>query len=289
MRALLAVLQRRSPRSGKLFPCRAILQILQTNRQRRPGAMSQGRKILLPLFRVWPLSVRFRLAFGSHQLAGTVPKCNEQYKTMKKHTHSHKGTLPHPDTPTAHADPNAYTEAVTYSEATQSNPGRQRRSGADPLTDRITEQKRPTTSVSTDEQSKKHPTHAQANICRRAEQPQWNRDDADEDEDDQLWTLVAGKKPTGKKAVFYVGNLKVGAKDNEVAEYVKRRFEKLRIRPPPIHSCKAAFTRIQISGYLDIRMSEIRISSGRLHVSDRNVFGVYTCPDIRMHYTRHTR
>ena len=33
--------------------------------------------------------------------------------------------------------------------------------------------------------------------------------------------------------------------------------------------------------YLDIRMSEIRISSGRLHVSDRNVFGVYTCPDIR--------
>ena len=52
---------------------------------------------------------------------------------------------------------------------------------------------------------------------------------------------------------------------------------------------KAAFTRIQISGYLDIRISEIRISSGRLHVSDRNVFGVYTCPDIRMHYTRHTR
>ena len=93
------------------------------------------------------------------------------------------------------------------------------RSGADPLTDRVTEEKRPNTSVSTREQSKKHPTHAQANICRRAEQPQWNRDDADEDEDDQLWTLVAGKKPTGKKAVIYVGNLKVGAKANEVAEY----------------------------------------------------------------------
>ena len=52
---------------------------------------------------------------------------------------------------------------------------------------------------------------------------------------------------------------------------------------------KAAFTRIQISGYLDIRMSKIRISWERLHVSDRNVFGVYTSPDIRMHYTRHTR
>ena len=52
---------------------------------------------------------------------------------------------------------------------------------------------------------------------------------------------------------------------------------------------EAAFTRLQISGYLDIRMSEIRISLERLHVSNRNVFGVYTCPDIRMHYTRHTR
>ena len=50
---------------------------------------------------------------------------------------------------------------------------------------------------------------------------------------------------------------------------------------------QAAFTRIQISGYLDIRMSKIRISWERLHVSDRNVFGVYTSPDIRMHYTRH--
>ena len=56
-----------------------------------------------------------------------------------------------------------------------------------------------------------------------------------------------------------------------------------------LRTSKAAFTRIQISGYLDIQMSEIRISSGRLHVSDRNVFGVYTCPDIRMYYTRHTR
>ena len=150
-----------------------------------------------------------------------------------------KAHSPTPDTLTAHADPNEYTvtEVATYSEATQSNPERQqRRSGAGSLTDRVTEQKPPTTSVSTHEQSKKHPTHAQANSRRRAEQPQWNGDD--EDEDDQLWTLVAGKKPSGKKAVIYVGNLKVGAQGNEVAEYVKRRCEKLRIRPPNIHNCK---------------------------------------------------
>ena len=53
---------------------------------------------------------------------------------------------PTPDTLTAHADPNAYTEAVTYSEASQLNPGRQTRSGADPLTDLVTEKKRQTTS-----------------------------------------------------------------------------------------------------------------------------------------------
>ena len=47
-----------------------------------------------------------------------------------------------------------------------------------------------------------------------------------------------GKKPTGKKAAIYVGNLKIGAKDNEVTEYIKRRCEKLCIRPPTIHNCK---------------------------------------------------
>ena len=74
-------------------------------------------------------------------------------------TKAHSPTWPTPDTLTAHADPNAYTvtEVATYSEATQSNPERQqRRSGADPLTDRVTEQKRQTTSVSTHEQSKKN-------------------------------------------------------------------------------------------------------------------------------------
>ena len=117
---------------------------------------------------------------------------------------------------------------------------RQRRSSADPLTDQVTEQKRTTTIVPGHEKPKRHPTRAQANTCRRAEQPQWNTDDGDEDEDDQLcsWTLVAGKKPTGKKAVIYVGNLKIGAKDNEVTEYIKWRCEKLCIRLPTIHNCK---------------------------------------------------
>ena len=129
-----------------------------------------------------------------------------------------KAHSPTRDTLAAHADPNAYTEAATHSEATQSNPGRQRKWGADPLTDRVTEQKRPTTSVSGHEQTKRHPTRVQANTCWQTERPQWNTDDGDEDEDDQLSTLaiVAGKYPTGKKAVIYVGNLKIGAKDNEV-------------------------------------------------------------------------
>ena len=114
---------------------------------------------------------------------------------------------------TAHPDPNAYTVVATYSEAMQPNSRRQRRSGAASLTDRVTEQERPTTSVSIHEQTKQQPTQAHANIGRQAEQLQWNRDDADGDED-ELWALVTGKKLTGKKAVMYVGNLKIGA--NEV-------------------------------------------------------------------------
>ena len=157
------------------------------------------------------------------------------YSNTPTRTKAHSPTR---DTLTAHGETNAYTAAATYSEATQSNPGRQRRSSADPLTDQVTEQKRTTPIVSGHEKTKRHPTRAQANTCRRAEQPQWNTDDGDEDEDDQLWTLVAGKKPTGKKAVIYVGNLKIGAKDNEVTEYIKRRCEKLCIRPPTIHNCK---------------------------------------------------
>ena len=157
------------------------------------------------------------------------------YSNTPTRTKAHSPTR---DTLTAHAETNAYTAAATYSEATQSNPWRQRRSSADPLTDQVTEQKRTTPIVSCHEKTKRHPTRAQANTCRRAEQPQWNTDDGDEDEDDQLWTLVAGKKPTGKKAVIYVGNLKIGAKDNEVTEYIKRRCEKLCIRPPTIHNCK---------------------------------------------------
>ena len=149
-----------------------------------------------------------------------------------------KALSPTRDTLTAHAETNAYTAAVTYSEATQSNPGRQRRSSADHLTDQVTEPKRTTTIVSSHEKTQRHPTRAQGNTRRRAEQPQWNTDNGDEDEDDQLWTLVAGKKPTGKKAVIYVGNLKIGAKDNKVTEYIKRRCEKLCIRPPTIHNCK---------------------------------------------------
>ena len=157
------------------------------------------------------------------------------YSNTPTRTKAHSPTR---DTLTAHAETNAYTAAATYSEATQSNPGRQRRSSADPLTDQVTEQKRTTPIVSSHEKTQRHPTRAQANTCRRAEQPQWNTDDGDEDEDDQLWTLIAGKKPTGKKAVIYVGNLKIGAKDNEVTEYIKRRCEKLCIRPPTIHNCK---------------------------------------------------
>ena len=61
---------------------------------------------------------------------------------------------------------------------------------------------------------------------------------SDDEDDDELWTLVAGNKPTGKKAVVYIGNLKLGAKENEVREYVRKRCEKLHLRPPRIFNSK---------------------------------------------------
>ena len=61
---------------------------------------------------------------------------------------------------------------------------------------------------------------------------------SDDEDDDALWTLVAGTKPTGKKAVVYIGNLKLGAKENEVREYVRKRCEKLHLRPPRIFNSK---------------------------------------------------
>ena len=189
------------------------------------------------------------------------------YSNTPTRTEAHSPTR---DTLTAHAETNAYTAAATFSEATQSNPGRQRRSSADPLTDQVTEQKRTTPIVSSHEKTQRHPTRAQANTCRRAEQPQWNTDDGDEDEDDQLWTLVAGKKPTGKKAVIYLGNLKIGAKDNEVTEYIKRRCEKLCIRPPTIHNCKIFEKDAEEGEIVEFRGARLTIDQGPLEtICDR--------------------
>ena len=61
---------------------------------------------------------------------------------------------------------------------------------------------------------------------------------SDDEDDDELWTLVVGNKPTGKNAVVYIGNLKLGAKENEVREYVRKRCERLHLRPPRIFNSK---------------------------------------------------
>ena len=69
---------------------------------------------------------------------------------------------------------------------------------------------------------------------RRQQEPQWDAPDDDE----ALWTLVSEKKPTEKKAVLYLGNLKPGVKESEIIDYVNRRSENLGALPPTIHNCK---------------------------------------------------
>ena len=60
----------------------------------------------------------------------------------------------------------------------------------------------------------------------------------DDEDDDAVWTLVAGHKPVGEKSVVYIANLKLGAKENEVWELVRKRCEKLHLRPPKIFNSK---------------------------------------------------
>ena len=43
-----------------------------------------------------------------------------------------------------------------------------------------------------------------------------------------------------------------------------------------------------ITGYPDVKLKDPDIFGASVHVSDRNVFGVYTSPDIQIHYTSHT-
>ena len=57
------------------------------------------------------------------------------------------------------------------------------------------------------------------------------------DDEDNLWSLVTKKKPTGKKAVLYVGNLDETVTEEKLREYIQKRSEKAGIRQPDIFSC----------------------------------------------------
>ena len=58
------------------------------------------------------------------------------------------------------------------------------------------------------------------------------------DDEDDLWTLVSKAKPSGRKAVLYVGNLEENTNEDQVQEYVRRRSMKAGINQPKLHNCK---------------------------------------------------
>ena len=58
------------------------------------------------------------------------------------------------------------------------------------------------------------------------------------DDEDDLWTLVSKAKPSGRKAVLYVGNLEENTNEDQVQEYVRRRSMKAGITQPKLHNCK---------------------------------------------------
>ena len=53
-----------------------------------------------------------------------------------------------------------------------------------------------------------------------------------------VYLFILGRKLNRQNCLRDAKRKKTGAKDNEVTEYIKRRCEKLCIRPPTIHNCK---------------------------------------------------
>ena len=100
-----------------------------------------------------------------------------------------------------------------------------------------------------------------------ANHPPSNTNDED---DDELWTLVAGSKPTGKKAVVYVGNLKIGAKEDEVREFIQKRCAKLRLRPPKIYNSKMFEKEPEEGEIIEFSCARLTIDYGSLEsICDR--------------------
>ena len=91
-----------------------------------------------------------------------------------------------------------------------------------------------------------------------------------DEDDDELWTLVAGSKPTGKKAVVYVGNLKRGAKEDEVREFIQKRCAKLRLRPPKIYNSKMFEKEPEEGEIIEFSCARLTIDYGSLEsICDR--------------------
>ena len=91
-----------------------------------------------------------------------------------------------------------------------------------------------------------------------------------DEDDDELWTLVAGSKPTGKKAVVYVGNLKIGAKEDEVREFIQKRCAKLRLRPPKIYNSKMFEKEPEEGEIIEFSCARLTIDYGSLEsICDR--------------------
>ena len=56
-----------------------------------------------------------------------------------------------------------------------------------------------------------------------------------DESDDELWKLVAKQKPTGKKAVFYVGNLSKDTTATSLEAYIQKRSERVGVKPPTVY------------------------------------------------------
>ena len=111
-----------------------------------------------------------------------------------------------------------------------------------------------------------------------------------DEDDDELWTLVAGSKPTGKKAVVYVGNLKRGAKEDEVREFIQKRCVKLRLRPPKIYNSKMFEKEPEEGEIIEFSCARLTIDRGSLEsisVRPSVLAWPILCPTVEVQWAEH--
>ncbi len=101
-------------------------------------------------------------------------------------------------------------------------------------------------------------------------------------EDVNIWELVSRKKPTGKKAVVYIGNLGDNTTEETLGNFVRSRCTHAKLNPPKIFTC-TIFSRKDESGKIVQLSARMMVDEpSQKHLCNRGFWfgGIYARPWI---------